>query len=195
MADRIEYKKAGDWSIGEELREHAGDKSFGTIISIRNCSRRPTMAFMVVLDQEFTFTIYNVLRDARSSPVLARRIPGDMLMLIGEDIRIYLEEHKKALAAAPAVVAEPVPVPKGEYVSPCISKSDDDEKTLYAAKPRIQEQVQEPVQEPVPLSVPAKASLPPVWPMKPVQQSIQDPPAEKFSGDFPSDEWFFGKIS
>jgi hypothetical protein len=191
MSDRIEYKKAGDWLIGEELREHAGDKSFGTIISIRNCSRRPTMAFMVVLDQEFTFTIYNVLRDARSSPIIARRIPGDVLMFIGEDIRIYLEEHKKAIAAAPVAPVETIPAPKVEYVSPCISKSDDDEKTLYAVKPTKPEPVQEPI-----APIPAKASLPPVWPVsKPVKDMIQDPPAEKSSGDFMSEEWFFGKIS
>jgi hypothetical protein len=94
MSRKLEYRKASDWVIGEELREHAADASLGTIVSIRNCSSRPTMAFMVVFGHDRTFTIYSVIRDARCSPIIARKIPGDVIVAIGEDIAIFMKDHQ-----------------------------------------------------------------------------------------------------
>ena len=38
MSRKLEYRKASDWVIGEELREHAADASLGTIVSILTIS-------------------------------------------------------------------------------------------------------------------------------------------------------------
>lgn len=110
--NQIDYRRADGWTIGEELREVSGGASHGTIVSIRNCPHRITMAYMAVIDQFETFTIYSLLRDAKTSPVIARRIPWEILVWMAEDIRIYVKEHKMDQVRKPKESPKPVEISK-----------------------------------------------------------------------------------
>lgn len=126
---KVDFKRADEWEIGEEFVENHSDQTFGKIVSIRNCTVRPTMAFFLIAEPSGTFTVYTLLRDARSCPIVSRRIPGDVFLGFAEDISIFLANNKgfsAKKAPAKAIMAMDEAVRNIVEKSPDSSDKDED---------------------------------------------------------------------